>query len=130
MQRNKTPNSKPQTQESLNPNTHNNTQINFKSTIPCPFLSRRGWCIKEHNCDFKHPEQSKNSSSTYTDKASLGKQRETINMHRNKTLNSRLQVVMYPQYIRQINRQVFCHRRSDLCFAQDTSAGTNPRRFI
>ena len=23
---------------------------------PCPFLSRRGWCIKENNCDFKHPE--------------------------------------------------------------------------
>ena len=26
-------------------NTHNNTQINFKSTIPCPFPSRQDWCI-------------------------------------------------------------------------------------
>ena len=96
MQRNKTPNSKPQRQESLIPNTHNNTQINFESTILCSFLSRRGWCIKEHNCNFKHPEQSKNSSSTYADKAPLGKQRETINVHRNKTLNSRLQTQQPP----------------------------------
>ena len=103
---NKTPNSKSQTQESLNPNAHNNTQINFKSTIPCPFLSRRGWCIKQHNCKFKHPEQSKSSSSTYTDKAPLSKQRETINMHRNKTLNSRLQTQQPPNTNMHNNAQI------------------------
>ena len=26
-----------------------------KNTIPCPFLSRRGWCLKGENCDFLHP---------------------------------------------------------------------------
>ncbi|CAB3999918.1 ---NA--- [Paramuricea clavata] len=26
-----------------------------KSTIPCPFLKRRGWCAKGRRCDFKHP---------------------------------------------------------------------------
>ena len=35
---------------------YNDAQINSKGTTPCPFLSRRGWCIKENNCDFKHPE--------------------------------------------------------------------------
>ena len=85
--RSKSPNSRAQIQQS-----HNNAPINSKSTIPCPFLSRRGWCIKEHNCDFKHPEQSKNSSSAHTDKASTSKPKETINMHyRNRTPNSRLQ---------------------------------------
>ena len=106
MQRNNTSNSKLQTQESLNSNTHNNTQINFKSTIPCPFLSRRGSCIKQNNCNFKHPEQSKNSSSTYTDEAPLGKQRETINMHRNKTLNSRLQTQQHPNTNMHNNAQI------------------------
>ena len=46
--RNRIPISRLQTQPS-------NEQIP-KSTIPCPFLSRRGWCIKKQNCDFKHPQ--------------------------------------------------------------------------
>jgi hypothetical protein len=25
-----------------------------KSSIPCPFLSRRGWCVKGNRCDFLH----------------------------------------------------------------------------
>ena len=86
--RSKSPNSRAQVQQS-----HNNAQINSKTTIPCPFLSRRGWCIKEHNCDFKHPEKPKISSSAHTDKASISKPKETINMHyRNRTPNSRLQI--------------------------------------
>ncbi|CAB4026684.1 RNA-directed DNA polymerase from mobile element jockey-like, partial [Paramuricea clavata] len=27
-----------------------------KSSIPCPFLSRRGWCAKGNRCDFQHKE--------------------------------------------------------------------------
>ena len=26
-----------------------------KGIIPCPFLKRRGWCVKGARCDFKHP---------------------------------------------------------------------------
>ena len=26
-----------------------------KKLTPCPFLSRRGWCVKGNRCDFQHP---------------------------------------------------------------------------
>ena len=26
-----------------------------KKLTPCPFLSRRGWCLKGNRCDFQHP---------------------------------------------------------------------------
>ena len=26
-----------------------------KNSIPCPFLSRRGWCVRGNSCDFQHP---------------------------------------------------------------------------
>lgn len=26
-----------------------------KGTVPCPFLKRRGWCVKGNRCDFEHP---------------------------------------------------------------------------
>ncbi len=33
----------------------NNKYVNSpKSSIPCPFLSRRGWCVKGNRCDFQH----------------------------------------------------------------------------
>ena len=35
----------------------NNKYVNSpKSSIPCPFLSRRGWCAKGNRCDFQHKE--------------------------------------------------------------------------
>ena len=35
----------------------NNKYVNSpKSSIPCPFLSRRGWCAKGNCCDFQHKE--------------------------------------------------------------------------
>ena len=35
----------------------NNKYVNSpKSSIPCPFLSRRGWCAKGNRCDFQHIE--------------------------------------------------------------------------
>lgn len=35
----------------------NNQYVNTpKSSIPCPFLSRRGWCAKGNRCDFQHKE--------------------------------------------------------------------------
>ncbi len=30
-----------------------------KRFSPCPFLSRRGWCVKGDRCDFKHPIKNK-----------------------------------------------------------------------
>lgn len=47
----------------LNPQS-NNESSNFgkklpfnlvKGTVPCPFLKRRGWCVKGNRCDFEHP---------------------------------------------------------------------------
>ena len=35
----------------------NNKYVNSpKSSIPCPFLSRQGWCAKGNRCDFQHKE--------------------------------------------------------------------------
>ena len=31
-----------------------------KSLIPCPFLIRRGWCVKGDRCDFQHPTSRRN----------------------------------------------------------------------
>ena len=28
-----------------------------KGITPCPFLKRRGWCVKGARCDFKHPRE-------------------------------------------------------------------------
>lgn len=39
----------------ININNKRNPKQTPKNDIPCPFLSRRGWCLKKQNCDFKHP---------------------------------------------------------------------------
>ena len=40
----------------LNTNSEKNRHLNSKKGItPCPFLKRRGWCVKGARCDFKHP---------------------------------------------------------------------------
>ena len=40
----------------LNTNSEKNRHLNSKKGItPCPFLKRRGWCVKGVRCDFKHP---------------------------------------------------------------------------
>ena len=40
----------------LNINSEENRHLNpEKSITPCPFLKRRGWCVKGARCDFKHP---------------------------------------------------------------------------
>ena len=31
-----------------------------KSLTPCPFLMRRGWCVKGDRCDFQHPTPRRN----------------------------------------------------------------------
>ena len=31
-----------------------------KSLTPCPFLMRRGWCVKGDRCDFRHPSSRRN----------------------------------------------------------------------
>ena len=31
-----------------------------KSLTPCPFLMRRGWCVKGDRCDFQHPTSRRN----------------------------------------------------------------------
>ena len=31
-----------------------------KNSTPCPFHTRRGWCVKGNRCDFKHPEPLRN----------------------------------------------------------------------
>ena len=35
---------------------------NRKSTVPCPFLTRRGHCVKGVNCDFFHSNQKGNTN--------------------------------------------------------------------
>lgn len=57
MQRNRIPNSRLQAQQPSNISTKNNAEQNPKSSIPFPYLLRRSWCIKKHNCDFKHPQR-------------------------------------------------------------------------
>ena len=40
----------------LNINSEKNRHLNpEKGITPCPFLKRRGWCVKGARCDFKHP---------------------------------------------------------------------------
>jgi chromosome segregation ATPase len=39
-------------------NTTTSMNIMSKNDTPCPFLLRRGWCLKKQNCDFKHPQYS------------------------------------------------------------------------
>ena len=40
----------------LNTNSEKNRHLNSKKgTTPCPFLKRRGWCVKGARWDFKHP---------------------------------------------------------------------------
>ena len=50
--------------KALNPKFDNEPNINSeknrhlnpeKGITPCPFLKRRGWCVKGARCDFKHP---------------------------------------------------------------------------
>ena len=39
-----------------NTNLEKNRHLNpEKGITPCPFLKRRGWCVKGARCDFKHP---------------------------------------------------------------------------
>ena len=39
-----------------NINSEKNRHLNpEKGITPCPFLKRRGWCVKGARCDFKHP---------------------------------------------------------------------------
>ena len=35
-----------------------------KGDIPCPYLLRRGWCIKSNRCDYSHQNNSRQSSVT------------------------------------------------------------------
>ena len=40
----------------VNINSEKNRHLNpEKGIAPCPFLKRRGWCVKGARCDFKHP---------------------------------------------------------------------------
>ena len=39
--------------------TNKGQNLALKSSIPCPFLIRRGRCLKGNRCDFKHPKPSK-----------------------------------------------------------------------
>ena len=51
---NTNPDNKESANQNINPeqSRHPNPE---KGTIPCPFLKRRGWCVKGIRCDFKHP---------------------------------------------------------------------------
>ena len=37
-----------------------NDKAYSKSLTPCPFLMRRGWCVKGDRCDFHHPSSRRN----------------------------------------------------------------------
>ena len=39
--------------------TNNGQNLALKASTPCPFLIRRGRCLKGNRCDFKHPKPSK-----------------------------------------------------------------------
>ena len=51
---NTNPDNKESANQNINPeeSRHLNPE---KGTIPCPFLKRRGWCVKGTRCDFKQP---------------------------------------------------------------------------
>ena len=48
----------------------------LKSSTPCPFLIRRGRCLKGNRCDFKHPKPSKAPKKYYT--MSLSTKKATV----------------------------------------------------
>jgi hypothetical protein len=47
--------------EKATSNPEKNRHFNSsKSSTPCPFLTSRGWYMKENRCDFKHQEPLRN----------------------------------------------------------------------
>ena len=52
----------------------NNGFLSSKTRAPCPFLVRRGWCVKGNQCDFSHenfPKDVKGRSKSSLDKRSV-----------------------------------------------------------
>ena len=53
------------TDPTINVESHSKTREDLinqstKHNTPCPFLLRRGWCLKGRNCDFLHPKSAIN----------------------------------------------------------------------